>query len=74
VIHLFIDGYSRLITALGVHDNNRADTVLQLFLRGVEENGLPSRCRGDHGGENMAVANYMEENRGPGHNSYIWGR
>ncbi|KAF8058661.1 hypothetical protein FPV67DRAFT_1391617, partial [Lyophyllum atratum] len=32
VIHGFIDGYSRLITALRAHNNNLADTVLGLFL------------------------------------------
>ena len=62
------------MTAIGVHNNNRADTVLKLFLKGVGETGLPSCCRGDHGGENMAVATYMEEQRGSGCNSYIWGR
>ena len=71
---MFIDGHSRYVTGLGVHDNNRADTVLELFLGSVDETGLPSRARGDHGGENIAVAKYMEERRGPGRNSYIWGR
>jgi hypothetical protein len=74
VVHGFIDGHSRYVTGIGVHDNNRADTVLELFLRTVDETGLPSRLRGDHGGENMAVAKYMEEQRGPGRSSYIWGR
>ncbi|KAJ3840070.1 hypothetical protein F5878DRAFT_498744, partial [Lentinula raphanica] len=32
VIHGFIDGYSRLITALRAHNNNRSSTVLSLFL------------------------------------------
>ncbi|KAF8184260.1 hypothetical protein K438DRAFT_1594782, partial [Mycena galopus ATCC 62051] len=32
VIHGFIDGYSRLITGLRASDNNRADTVLDIFL------------------------------------------
>jgi hypothetical protein len=40
----------------------------------LTETGLPSHCRGDHRGENMGVANYMEEHRGQRQNSYIWGR
>ncbi|KAJ3768270.1 hypothetical protein FB446DRAFT_623393, partial [Lentinula raphanica] len=32
VIHGFIDGYSRMITALRAADNNRSSTVLSLFL------------------------------------------
>lgn len=57
-----------------VSNNNRADTVLDLFLQGVGEHGLPSRVRGDHGGENVRVAEYMEHRRGPGRGSYIFGR
>lgn len=74
VIHAFIDGKSRLITGLGIHDNNRAATVLALFKHAVSRFGLPSRVRGDHGTENLGVAQYMEDERGPGRGSYIWGR
>ena len=34
-------------------DNNRADTVLELFMKGVQEFGLPSRVRSDHGLKNV---------------------
>lgn len=74
IFHSFIDGCSRLVTGIRAHNNNRADTVLDLFLDSVEEHGLPSRVRGDHGTENVLVCQYMEEMRGIGRGSYIWGR
>lgn len=75
VVHAFIDGYSRYVTGVRASNNNGAETVLDLFLNEVvSENGLPSRVRGDHGGENVLVAQYMEQARGSGRGSYIWGR
>ncbi|KAH9831803.1 uncharacterized protein C8Q71DRAFT_714853, partial [Rhodofomes roseus] len=43
VTHCFIDGWSRYIVAICVHNNNRADTVLLLFHRGRTSCGDPSR-------------------------------
>jgi hypothetical protein len=74
VIHAFVDGYSRLVTAIRASGNNRAQTVLDLFLVGTATFGFPSRVRGDHGTENLLVATYMEEMRGVERGSYIWGR
>ncbi len=74
VIHRFIDGYSRLITALRASDNNRGDTVLDLFMSAAAVFAIPSRLRGDHGVENILVAAYMEEQNGHSRGSYIWGR
>ena len=76
VIHGGVDGFSRLITFLNVSDNNQASTVLNHFVKGVNEFGLPSRVRVDRGGENIAVATYMIEHpqRGPNRGSAITGR
>ncbi|KAJ6461306.1 hypothetical protein DFH09DRAFT_866618, partial [Mycena vulgaris] len=43
VNHGFIDGKSRFVTAMRVHNNNRSATVLTLFLGGVAKHGWPSR-------------------------------
>ncbi|KAK7041377.1 hypothetical protein R3P38DRAFT_2512211 [Favolaschia claudopus] len=74
VIHCFIDGKSRFITGIHAVNNNRAQTVLDLFLYAVSRYGMPSRARGDHGTENILVAAWMEEHRGSDRGSYIWGR
>ncbi|KAK7052904.1 hypothetical protein VNI00_004224 [Paramarasmius palmivorus] len=72
VIHCFIDGKSRMVTAIRVSNNNRASTVEELFHEGTSLHGCPRRVRGDHGTENLRVAEWMEETFGIG--SYIWGR
>ena len=74
VIHAFIDGYSRLITAIQASDNNRGETVLSLFLQAAGQCGVSSRLRDDHGVENISVAAWMESFRGVRRGSYIWGR
>lgn len=73
VFHGFIDGYSRYITGLHVSNNNHASTVLDVFLDAVYDHGVPSRVRGDHGTENLLVAEYLECYRGLFRGSYIWG-
>ena len=73
VVHCCVDGYSRVIVYATLTDNNRADTVLELFIKGVQEFGLPSRVRSDHGLENVGVAQYMLENRGLNRGGIITG-
>ncbi|KAJ8075899.1 hypothetical protein PM082_021531 [Marasmius tenuissimus] len=66
IVHGFIDGHSRLITALRAANNNYASTVLLLFLMACMIYGVPSRLRGDHGTENIWVAAFMEFAKGSG--------
>lgn len=47
-----------------VHSNNRASTVLDLFEDITQVFGYPNRVRGDHGTENLLVAEAMEDIRG----------
>ena len=74
VIHGCTDGYSRAIVYLKCATNNLASTVLQCFIEGTRDFGLPLRVRGDHGVENVEVARFMVENRGDNQGSFIAGR
>jgi hypothetical protein len=64
VIHGGVDGYSRFITMLNCADNNRADTVLRLFLRAASEYIFPEYIRTDHGLENIEAAQVQAAARG----------
>ena len=74
VVHGGVDGYSRVIVYLKCSNDNRAETVLQLFSEAVSTYGLPSRVRGDRGGENVRVADFMISQRGINRGSFISGR
>ena len=74
VLHGCIDGYSRLIVYMSCSNNNRADTVLQLFVEATLMFGCPSRVRGDRGTENTAVSDFLILQKGPGRSSFICGR
>lgn len=73
-MHGFINGKLCFVTGIRAHNNNCAETVFRLFEELVAKHGLPSRVRGDHGGENVMVVHYMEEAQGRDHGSYIWGQ
>ena len=71
VVHAFIDGYSCLVLGVKASNNNRADTILELFPAAKDIHGMPSRVRGDHGVENLKIALWMEEHNGRDRGSYI---
>ena len=74
VLHGCIDGYSRAIIYWKCFTNNMASTVLQCFVNGTQEFGLPARVRGDRGVENVDVARFMIAHRGLNRGSFIAGR
>jgi hypothetical protein len=61
------------ITGLRAGNNNKASTVHDLFVEAIREYGIPSRVRGDRGGENIEVAVTMVRLRGRNRASFIWG-
>ena len=61
------------IVFLQASTNNRAGTVLKLFLEAVESYNLPSRVRSDRGLENVAVGRFMIGARGPNRGRIITG-
>lgn len=62
-----------MILYVACRNNNKAETVLDLFQNAVQRWGLSSRVRSDYGTENYDVANYMIQNRGEGRGSIIIG-
>ena len=63
VIFGCVDGFSRLCVALKCLNYNKANTLLQCFIDGVQAYGLPSRVRSDNGLENVHIAQFMIEKR-----------
>ena len=73
VIHGGIDGYSRMIVYLKCSNNNKSETVLICFNEAIVKFGIPNRVRGDRGGENIKVAEWMIRQKGTNRGSYIGG-
>ena len=73
VIHGCTDGYSCYIINLQCSNNNLAGTVLKAFEAAVQVHGLPSCVRGDWGGENVDVADYMITQWGVERGSFLCG-
>ncbi len=73
IVHVCIDGKTRLIIYCVCKSDNKAETVLSLFKDGVGRWGLPSRVRSDYTMENYHKGVYMIENRGEGRGSIITG-
>lgn len=62
------------ITGMRVNTDNRAATGLDVFFGAIEKRGfVPSRVRGDRGGENTEVAVTMVLLRGANRASFLWG-
>lgn len=55
VVHVGIDGFSRLVVFCQCSDNNTSQTVSDLFQRAVSQYGRPLKVRTDKGGENVRV-------------------
>lgn len=68
-----IDGKSHVVAFLACSNNNRAETVGELFLQATRTWGWPSRVRADRGGENLRVKELMEAARGSGRGSFFAG-
>lgn len=61
------------MTGLRASTNNRAETVLDMFIDAILEHGVPWRVRGDRGGENRDVSILMILLRGLRRASFMWG-
>jgi hypothetical protein len=61
------------VTGLRVSTNNRASTVLDVFLEAIKTYGCPSRMRGDRGGENTLLSVYMIMRKGLNRGSFLFG-
>ena len=69
-----IDRYNRLPVVAECTNNNKAETVLNCFLKGVKKFGLPSMVRSDKGFGNVLVADYTVEKMGTYRGSMITGK
>lgn len=66
VIHGAVDGYSRMVMFLHCSNNNRAETVKNLFIVAVQHFSRPLHIKTNHGVENVKVWEDMQATRGDG--------
>ena len=65
IVHGCIDGNTRYINYLKLVNNNSSAKPLECIIKAVRERGIiPYRVRGDKGGENVLVADFMIHHRG----------
>ena len=73
VLHVGIDGFSRLIVFCERSDNNTSQTVSALFQHAVSQYGRPLKVRTDKGGENLCVWEEMVNHLPAGEMAIITG-
>lgn len=71
--HGGVDGKTRVVVYLKASNNNRSETVRDVFVESTQQFGWPSRVRADWGGENVGVKEEMEKARGIGRGSFFAG-
>ncbi|KAM6490420.1 hypothetical protein JOM56_014184, partial [Amanita muscaria] len=59
--HVFIDGKTRLVTGARFSNNNRARTVMDLFIKAINAYGLPSRLNTWRSKEEVAAVHIYGE-------------
>ncbi len=74
LLHIFVDGKTRVVTNIRASNSNRPYVVLMVFLDAMLIWGVPKHLCGDHGVENLYTAQWMENYRGVLMNPYIWGQ
>lgn len=62
-----------MVVYLSASNNNRSETVFELFVQATNMYNLPSRVRSDMGLENIDVARYMIQMRGSSRGSILTG-
>ena len=54
-----VDGFSQLPVSLDCVSNNKPETLLSYFIKGVQTYGIPSRVRSDKG-KNVLIRNFID--------------
>ena len=73
VVHVGMDGFSRLVVFCECSDNNTSQTVPALSQRAVSQYGRPLKIRTDKGGENVRVWEEMVNHSPAGEMAAITG-